>query len=80
MTRILVVEDEVSQLQTILAILRSNGFEAMGADNGVSGAEMTKTYLPDLVVSDIHMNSGDGYDMLANLRNDTVTATSTSVH
>ena len=75
MTKILVVEDENTQLQMILTILRSNGFEAVGADNGVDGAEMAKSYLPDLVISDIHMDKGGGYDLLASLRNDPRTMT-----
>ncbi|HEY5616012.1 MAG TPA: response regulator, partial [Bacteroidota bacterium] len=75
MTKILVVEDDNAQQQLILTILRTNGFEAVGVDNGIDGAEMANSYLPDLIISDIHMNKGGGYDLLASLRNDMRTAT-----
>ena len=75
MTKILVVEDDNAQQQLILTILRTNGFEAVGVDNGIDGAEMANSYLPDLIISDIHMNKGGGYDLLASLRNDVRTAT-----
>ncbi|MCI0706203.1 MAG: response regulator [Ignavibacteriae bacterium] len=74
MTKILVVEDDNAQLQLVLTILRTNGLEAIGASNGVDGAEMAKSYLPDLIISDIHMDRGGGYDLLASLRNDLRTA------
>lgn len=74
MPKILVVEDDVAQLQTILAILRSNDFDAIGADNGIDGAELASTHLPDLIISDIHMDRGGGYDLLASIRSNPKTA------
>lgn len=74
MPKILVVEDDPAQLQIILAILRSNSFEAIGCDNGVDAAEVAKANLPDLIISDIHMDRGGGYDLLASLRNEPNTA------
>jgi signal transduction histidine kinase len=74
MPKILVVEDDSAQLQTILAILRANDYEAIGSDNGIDGAELAKTQLPDLIISDIHMNRGGGYDLLASIRNNPKTS------
>lgn len=75
MTKILAAEDDAAQFQSILAILRTNDFEAIGADNGIDAAELARTQLPDLIISDIHMDRGGGYDLLASLRNDPKTST-----
>jgi signal transduction histidine kinase len=68
MPNILVVEDDRAQLQAILAILRANDYGAIGAENGIDGVELANTQLPDLIISDIHMNRGGGYDLLASIR------------
>jgi len=75
MSRILVVEDEKAQRLMILTTLKSNGFEAFGAENGAEGIEMARMHSPDLILSDIHMEKGDGYSMLSAIRNDQTTAT-----
>src|SRR3970282_2125035 len=75
MSKILVVEDERAQLQFMQAVLRKYGFEVLAAENGVAGAELAKTHHPDIIVSDIHMSDGGGYDLLASVRNDPLTST-----
>lgn len=74
-TKILVIDDEDSLRETAIAILRSNGFEAAGAKNGAEGLELARTSLPDLIICDIRMELVNGYQMLAAIRNDSVTAT-----
>ncbi|HLF20582.1 MAG TPA: hybrid sensor histidine kinase/response regulator [Bacteroidota bacterium] len=75
MSKILVVEDERAQLQFMQAVLRKHGFEVLAAENGVTGAELAKIHHPDIIVSDIHMSDGGGYDLLASVRNDPMTST-----
>ncbi|MBI4417961.1 MAG: hybrid sensor histidine kinase/response regulator [Ignavibacteriales bacterium] len=75
MARILVVEDEKTQRLVILTMLKANGFEAIGAENGAEGIELARLHTPDLILSDIHMEQGDGYSMLSAIRNDQATAT-----
>ena len=75
MTRILVIEDEEALRETIILILRSNGFDATSAMNGSEGLELARTSLPDLIVCDIRMELVNGYQMLEAIRNDSVTAT-----
>jgi len=75
MARILVVEDEKTQRLMILTLLKSHGFEAIGAENGAEGIELARRHVPDLILSDIHMEQGDGYSMLSAIRNDQATAT-----
>ena len=75
MTKILVIDDEDSLRETSVAILRANGFEAVSAKNGAEGIEFARTTLPDLIICDIRMELVNGYQMLAAIRNDSVTAT-----
>jgi signal transduction histidine kinase len=75
MPRILVVEDERSQRLMIMTMLKSHGFETLGAENGAEGAELARQHSPDLILSDIHMERGDGYSMLNAIRNDQATST-----
>lgn len=75
MARILVVEDEKTQRLMIMTTLKAHGFEAIGAENGAEGIELARLHAPDLILSDIHMEQGDGYSMLSAIRNDQATAT-----
>jgi signal transduction histidine kinase len=75
MARILVVEDEKAQRLMIITMLKSHGFEALGAENGAEGVDMAREHTPDLILSDIHMERGDGYSMLSAIRNDQATST-----
>ncbi len=74
MTKILVIDDEDSLRESTIAILRSNGFDAAGANNGSRGLELARTGLPDLIICDIKMELVNGYQMLEAIRNDSVTA------
>lgn len=75
MARILVVEDEKTQRLMIMTTLKAHGFETIGAENGAEGIELARLHAPDLILSDIHMEQGDGYSMLSAIRNDQATAT-----
>jgi len=75
MARILVVEDEKAQRLMIITMLKSHGFEVIGAENGAEGVDLAREHSPDLILSDIHMERGDGYSMLSAIRNDQATST-----
>jgi DNA-binding response OmpR family regulator len=75
MIKILVIDDEDTLRETTIAVLCSNGFEALGATNGGEGIEFARTTLPDLIICDIRMELVNGYQMLTAIRNDSVTAT-----
>ena len=75
MPKILVVEDEKVQRLMVMTALKAEGFETVGAESGAEGIELARTLLPDLILSDIHMEMGDGYSMLTAVRNDQATAT-----
>ncbi|MBM4162521.1 MAG: hybrid sensor histidine kinase/response regulator [Ignavibacteria bacterium] len=75
MTTILVIDDEQSLRDLIFTALQSEGFEVLQAKDGLSGVEVARKALPDLIMCDILMPTLDGYETLKILREDPVTAT-----
>ena len=71
---ILVIEDEKTTLNSIVEFLISEGFEALGAENGRKGIELAQKHLPALIICDIIMPDLDGYDVLTYLQQDAETA------
>ena len=74
MKKILVIDDELQTLYLLLECLTNKGFYTIGAENGSSGIQQAKKYLPDLIICDILMPELDGYSVLKALRRDPVTA------
>jgi CheY-like chemotaxis protein len=68
MQSILVIEDEPSILANTMDILRFEGYETQGAENGKKGIEVAKQALPDLIICDIMMPECDGYAVLSAVR------------
>lgn len=64
MTKILLIEDEMVMREEILEWLKLEGYEAVGAEDGMKGVEAAFHYLPDLIISDIMMPHLDGYGVL----------------
>jgi signal transduction histidine kinase len=75
MKKILVVEDAQSLRKDILEMLGFEGYDAIGAENGLVGVEKARLEIPDLVVCDIMMPGLDGFGVLEELRRDPLTAT-----
>ena len=70
MTRILVVEDEATLRLNVLQVLKFEGYEASGAENGKIGLKLAREQLPDLIICDIAMPVLDGFGLVAELRQD----------
>lgn len=75
MTKILVVEDTHSLRKDILEMLHYEGFNVLGAVDGIDGVQKAQEFLPDLIVCDILMPGLDGYGVLAELKKDEVMST-----
>ncbi|MEG4941088.1 response regulator [Microcoleus sp. F4-D5] len=73
MKKILVIEDDDLTRETVLELLKSGGFEAVGAENGEVGIELA-AQIPDLILSDVMMPEVDGLEVLAVLRSQPATA------
>ena len=74
MTKVLVIEDEEILRESILNILETNGFNAIGAADGRSGLQLAKEVVPDLILCDVRMPELDGYEVLKALRQDPIAA------
>ncbi|MEL6327060.1 MAG: response regulator [Cyanobacteria bacterium J06626_23] len=72
--KILVIEDEAQTRNIFLRCLAFEKFTGIAAENGSEGIQMANQHRPDLVVCDIMMPDIDGYEVLATLRRQQVTA------
>jgi CheY-like chemotaxis protein len=75
MTRVLVIEDDELLRESILDILKTRGFNAIGTEDGHKGLCLAKEFVPDLILCDIRMPKLDGYEVLRVLRQDPLMAT-----
>jgi DNA-binding NarL/FixJ family response regulator len=73
--KILLVEDESILRDSIQDTITSCGFEVAVAENGDEALLLAKTFLPDLIISDILMPESDGYWLLDSVRNDALLRT-----
>ena len=74
MKTIVVIEDEQALLKNVVRILKAEGYNSVGAENGKAGVELVRSELPDLVVCDIMMPEMDGYQVLEALQDTPQTA------
>ncbi len=65
---ILVVEDESEIRRDLVMTLKLSDYDAIGADNGITGLEKAVKHKPDLIISDIMMPEMDGYQFLTELQ------------
>jgi YesN/AraC family two-component response regulator len=72
--KILVIEDDAGTRNIFVDCLNSEGFTAMGAEDGLEGIAKVQNHLPDLVICDIAMPKLDGYGVLTALRQNPLTA------
>src|SRR3989338_3891797 len=68
MTKILVVEDEISLQKAMMDVLTLNGYEAIGAGDGEEGLQRAKSDNPDLILLDIILPKMNGFDVLKELK------------
>ena len=75
MARILVVDDDATNLKLAVTVLERAGHEVLGALSGAEGVEIAFTRAPELVLMDVQMPGMDGLAALRLLRADPRTAT-----
>ena len=74
MKTILVIDDEDDLRAMVVKALKEEGFETIEADNGSSALTLAKNRRPDLIISDVIMDSGSGFMLQELLRQDPETA------
>lgn len=68
MNRILIIDDEADILEIIKYNLVKEGFEVETAENGMTGIEKAKVFLPDLILLDVMMPQMDGIEVCESIR------------
>ena len=71
--RILVVDDQRANVETMVELLRSRGYLVDGVYDGEAALQKVAEMQPDLVISDIRMPGVDGYELCQRLRADPAT-------
>ncbi|WP_428563146.1 MAG: PP2C family protein-serine/threonine phosphatase [Solidesulfovibrio sp. DCME] len=72
--RILIVDDEAINVETLAWMLKEAGFEPLKAQSGPGGRELAAREQPDLIILDIMMPGETGFDTCAKLTRDPATA------
>ncbi|HUQ87067.1 MAG TPA: response regulator [Vicinamibacterales bacterium] len=67
---VLVVDDHEDTRQMSLIVLRSQGFNAMAAVGGEAGFVCACEQQPDVIVTDVAMPDGDGWEFVQRLSSD----------
>jgi CheY-like chemotaxis protein len=73
MTKILVIEDDVMLLSSVMEILELNGYSTVGAESGAQGLQLARDCQPDLILTDVHMPTMNGIQMIKRLRQEPTT-------
>ena len=66
--RLLVVDDEATILELLSGSLRLAGFEVVAAASGADAVRAAASERPDLVLLDVMMPDGDGFEVLRRMR------------
>jgi DNA-binding response OmpR family regulator len=64
----LIIDDESSARFTLMALLEHVGFRVRSAADGVSGLQLFRESLPDLVVTDMLMPGVNGAEVIVSMR------------
>lgn len=72
--RILVVEDNIVNLELLIALLEQEGCEVLVAETADAGLRLAKTAQPTLILMDVQLPGMTGYEATRHLKADPVTA------
>jgi diguanylate cyclase (GGDEF)-like protein/PAS domain S-box-containing protein len=68
--RILIIEDNPTNMELMVYLLTAFGYTPMTATDGESGVDVARASMPDLIISDIHLPKLDGYGVVNALKAD----------
>jgi two-component system, NtrC family, sensor kinase len=69
MPKILLIDDEETNVRVLAISLRSDGYEVVTAYSGEEGLDVFDRESPDIVVTDIKMPGMDGIEVLKHIKN-----------
>jgi len=70
MSTVLVVEDSPVAREVVMKILQREGYDVVGACNGLEALDLLHTQIPDLMLLDVMMPEMDGMTLLQELRDE----------
>ena len=73
MARILVVDDQKISRLTLAGILGDADHTVRAEASGPKGLDVARSWLPDVIILDVHMPEMDGFEVVARLKEDPVT-------
>jgi diguanylate cyclase (GGDEF)-like protein/PAS domain S-box-containing protein len=68
--RILIIEDNPTNMELMVYLLTAFGYTPLMAVDGISGVQTARETTPDLIICDIHLPRLDGYGVVAALKKD----------
>ena len=68
MRTILVIDDNVAVLSTLIYLLEEAGYRVVSAENGDAGARIYRSQNPDLVIADIIMPERGGISTIREIK------------
>ncbi len=68
--RVLIIDDSDTNRLLLFEVLTRANLKVKAVENGITGLEAIKTFLPDLIISDIKMPKMDGFELLKVLKAD----------
>lgn len=68
--KILVVDDDADQRETLVLRLEKQGYEVFSAASADAARQAARTELPNLMLLDVRLPDGDGLELCRNLSDD----------
>ena len=66
--KVLVIDDEVSLLETTAYVLKDRGYDVLTAASGAAGFKLANSGKPNLIILDVNMPGIDGWEALKMLK------------
>lgn len=68
--RVMVVEDNLDTVHTLVALIRGGGHEVQYAINGYAAIALASRFVPEVVILDLGLPGMDGYDVCSRLKSE----------
>jgi DNA-binding response OmpR family regulator len=67
-TNILIIEDDIGLCETVKLYIEREGLTCLTAKNAASGIDLIQCYHPDLIILDVMLPDGNGFDICHQIR------------